>query len=90
MVVHPLAAVETGGAGGLDDGLEIPVIGVAEHFGEVAAGPEFVACRVGAADGFKWGDFLAHGFGFLRLSSAPTVRPIPAQGIALGSGFHSH
>lgn len=56
MVLHPLAAVETGGAGGLDDGLEIPIIGVIEHFGEVPAGPELVARRVGAEDGREWGD----------------------------------
>ena len=61
MVVHALAAVETGGAGGFDDRLEIPVIGVAEHFGEVAAGPEFVTGGVRPADGFKGSDFVAHG-----------------------------
>ena len=62
MILHPLATVETGGAGGLNDGLEIPVIGVIEHFGEVPARPEFVARRVGAADGLEWRDLLAHGF----------------------------
>ena len=62
MIVHSLATVETGGAGGLDDGLEIPVIGIIEHFGEVPAGPELVARRVGAADGLEWRDLLAHGF----------------------------
>ena len=62
MVVHALAAVETGGAGGLDDGLEIPVIRVAQHLGEVPTGPEFIARRIGAADGFKGGDFFAHGW----------------------------
>jgi len=61
MILHPLAAVETGGAGGLDDGLEIPVIGVAQDLGEIPAGPEFIARRIGAADFFKGGDFVAHG-----------------------------
>jgi hypothetical protein len=61
MVVHALAAVEAGGAGGFDDGLEVAIVGVAEHLGEVAARPVFVARRVGPADGFKRGDFLAHG-----------------------------
>jgi len=46
MVLHPLAAVETGGAGGFDDGLGVPVIGVSKDFGEVPAGPEFVARRI--------------------------------------------
>ena len=32
MIVHPLPAVETSGAGRLDDGLEIPVIRVAMRF----------------------------------------------------------
>ena len=62
MVFHALATVETGGAGGLDDGLKIAVIGVIEHFGEVPARPELVARRVGAADGLEWRDLLAHGF----------------------------
>ena len=61
MILHPLPAVETGGAGGLDDGLEIPVVRVAEHLGEVPAGPEFIARRVRPADGFEGGDFVAHG-----------------------------
>ena len=56
-----MAAVETSGAGGLNDGLEIPVIGVIEHFGEVPAGPELVARRVGAADRLEWRDLVAHG-----------------------------
>jgi len=61
MIVQPLPAVETGGAGRLNDGLEIPVIGVTKHAGKVAARPEFVARRVGATDGFKGCDFVAHG-----------------------------
>lgn len=61
MILHPLPAVETGGAGVLDDGLEIPVVGVIEDFGKVSAGPEFVARWIGAADGLEWGDWLAHG-----------------------------
>ena len=61
MIVHPLAAVKAGGAGGLDDGLEIPVIGLAEDLGKVAVGPEFIARRVRPADGFKGCDFFAHG-----------------------------
>ena len=31
MVVHPLAAVEAGGAGSLYNGLEITIIGIAEN-----------------------------------------------------------
>lgn len=61
MVFHALTAVEAGSAGGSDYRLEIAIVGVAEHLGEVAARPVFVARRVGAADGFKRGDFLAHG-----------------------------
>jgi hypothetical protein len=60
MVFHPLPTVKTGSAGGFDHGLEIPVIRVAQHLGEVAAGPVFVARRVGAADVFKGGDLVAH------------------------------
>jgi hypothetical protein len=59
MIVHPLPAVETSGASRLDDGLEIPVIRVAKHLGEVPAGPEFVARRIGAADILKGGDLPA-------------------------------
>ena len=58
MIVHPLVAVATGSAGGLDDGLQIQVVGVTENLGEVATTPEFVACRIRPADGFKRCDFL--------------------------------
>jgi hypothetical protein len=34
MILDPLPAVETGGAGGFDDGLKIPVIRVAEDLGK--------------------------------------------------------
>ncbi len=51
MIVHPLAAVEKGGAGRFDHRLEIPVIRIAEHAGKIAAGLEFIARRVGAAAG---------------------------------------
>jgi len=60
MILHPLAAVETSGSGGLDDGLEIPVIRVAKNLGKVPAGPEFIARRVGAADLLKRGDVVIH------------------------------
>jgi len=63
MILYSLATVETGGAGRFDDGLEIPVIRVAENLGEVPTGPEFVTRRVGAADGFKGCDFVAHNSG---------------------------
>ncbi len=55
MILHPLAAVETGGAGQLDDGLEIPVVLIAKHLGKIPAGPEFVARRIRPADSFKGG-----------------------------------
>ena len=64
MILQSLAAVETGGLSLGDDGFKVPVIGVAEHTGEVAAGPVFVACRVRPADGFKRGDFVTHGMFF--------------------------
>jgi hypothetical protein len=63
MIVHPLAAVETGGAGFLDDRLEMTVVHIAENAGEVAAGPEFAARRVSAADGFKGCDFVVQNSG---------------------------
>ena len=71
MSLHPLTAVETGGAGRLDDGLEPPIIRVAENFGKVATGPEFAALWIGPTDDLKGGDFLAHkvissGFWFTR------------------------
>ena len=62
MILQSLAAVETGGLGLGDDGFKVPVIGVAEHTGEVAAGPVFVASRICPANGFKRGDFVAHGW----------------------------
>jgi hypothetical protein len=62
MILHPLPAVETGSAGLLHDGFKVAVIIVAEHLGKVTAGPEFIACGIGAADGFKGRDFVAHGF----------------------------
>ena len=61
MVFQPLTAVDAGGFGLRDDGHKVTVIDVAEHLGEVPAGPKFVARRIGVADGFKWGDVLAHG-----------------------------
>jgi len=66
MILHPHAAVETSGPGGFDDGLEIAVIGVTEDFCKVAAGPELVARRIGAADAFKWRNFFGHGFILLK------------------------
>jgi len=60
MVLDPLPAVETGSSGGFDDRLEVPVIRIAQHLGEVTAGPEFVARRVGAANGLKGCDFVTH------------------------------
>lgn len=50
MVIHPLPAIETSGAGGLNDSPEIPVVGVAQHPRKITAGPEFISCRIGAAD----------------------------------------
>jgi hypothetical protein len=63
MILYSLATVETGGAGRFDDGLEIPVIRVAENLGEVPTGPEFIARRIGAADRFKGCDFVVHNSG---------------------------
>ena len=60
MIVNPLATVETGRAGGFDDGLKIPVIGIAEHLGKIPAGSEFVARRIRPANPFKWRNFLIH------------------------------
>ena len=59
MILYSLAAVETGGAGRFDDGLEIPVIRISKNLGKIAAGPEFVTRRVGAADRFKGCDLPA-------------------------------
>jgi len=53
MVFHPLAAVETGGAGFLDDRMEMAVVHIAEHASKIAAGPEFIARQIGAPDFFK-------------------------------------
>ena len=60
MVLYALAAVETGGAGLLHHGFKIAVVVITEHAGEVAAGPEFVARRIRAADGFKGSDVVIH------------------------------
>jgi len=59
MVFHLLPAVETGGAGLLDHRLEMAVIHVAEHTGKVAARPEFIARRIGAADLLKGCDTIS-------------------------------
>ncbi len=57
MVFHPLADVETGGAGFLDDRLEMAAVHIAEHASKIAARPKFVARRVCAADGVsEWLD----------------------------------
>jgi hypothetical protein len=64
MVLHLLPAVGAGGAGFLYHRLKMAVVHVTKHAGEVPAGPEFVTRRVGAADGFKGGNFVAHGFSF--------------------------
>ncbi len=61
MILHPLAAVETCRPCLLDHGFKVAIVVVAQHAREVAAGPEFVACRVGAADLFKRSDLVAHG-----------------------------
>ena len=37
------------------------MIDVAQHFGEVPAGPELAARRIGSADGLTWRDLVAHG-----------------------------
>lgn len=68
MIVHPLAAVETGRAGFFHDGFKVAVVAVAEHTGEIAAGPILVARVVGAADLLKrgrraGGEFVGHGWG---------------------------
>ena len=60
MILDALAAVETGGAGLRDNRLEIAVVGVVQHAGEVAAGPEFVAGGVDPADSLERGHFAAH------------------------------
>ena len=61
MVFQPLTAVDAGGFGLRDDGLKVTVVHITDHLGEVPVGPKFVARQIGAADGFKWGDVLAHG-----------------------------
>ena len=64
MVFDPLAAVETGGSGLLDDHLEVAVIHVPKHTSKIPTGPEFVSRLVGLADFFEKSDFLAHGLTF--------------------------
>ena len=57
MILYSLATFETGGAGRFDDRLEMAVVHIAEHASKIAAGPEFVARRVGAAAGVtEWLD----------------------------------
>lgn len=53
MVIHPLAAVETGKFGFLEDLLEIAVVGVSQYPREIAAGPMFVSGRVYAFDALE-------------------------------------
>jgi hypothetical protein len=61
MILHPLAAVEACRAGGFDHGLKVAIIRVAEHFGKVPTGPEFVASGIRAANGFKGCGGIGHG-----------------------------
>ena len=57
IILYLLATVETGGAGRFDYGLEMAAVHIAEQASKIAAGPEFVACRVGAAAGVaEWLD----------------------------------
>jgi len=46
MILRPLAAVKARQPSFFDHMLEVPVIGVAEHTREVAAGPMFLARRI--------------------------------------------
>ena len=59
MILYPLATVESGGAGFLDDRLEMAPVHIAEHASKIAAGPEFIARRIGAPDFFKGCDLPA-------------------------------
>ncbi len=68
MVFEPMAAVETCGASLLDHHLKVPVIGVAEHSGEVAAGPEFIARCIRPADLLKRSDVAAQSVEVLAAS----------------------
>ena len=60
MILHPLPTVEKGGAGLLDDRLNMAVVHIVEHAGKVSAGSELVVRRIGPANGFERGDCLAH------------------------------
>jgi hypothetical protein len=53
MILDALPAVETRDSGFLNHLLKIAVVGVAENFGEFAAGPEFVAGGIDTADALK-------------------------------------
>ena len=53
MILDPLAAVEEGRVGLLDNLLEGPVVRVSKHGSEVTARPELVARVVGAADALE-------------------------------------
>lgn len=60
MVIHSLAAVEAGGSGRLNDGLEIAIIGVTENFGK-SRQDQTCSQQVGAPDGLKENNFMTHG-----------------------------
>jgi hypothetical protein len=53
MVIHPLAAVETGKFGFLEDLLEIAVVGVSQYPREIAAGPMFVSRGIHTLDALE-------------------------------------
>ena len=56
MVLDPLPAVETGGAGLVNYSFEITVIGIAKNQSKVPARPELIAHRAGTADALKGGN----------------------------------
>lgn len=59
--------------------LEIPVIRTDEHAGKIAARPEFIARRVGAADGCKGCDFVTHSSRFRNSAFARPHRHLPVH-----------
>ena len=84
MVVYPLSAVETGRPCLLDDGLEVPVVCVAQRLGKISAGPELHAGRAYAANALESGDVVVHALRSQMSSRWPAGADVGAGGGAVG------
>jgi len=89
MILHPLAAIETGRAGGLDDGLKVTVVGLAKHFREVSAGQNSLPAGLIRRIASKGVISLLMALQILRMFLA-AMPFCSAMGMAYGFGWMLH